>query len=195
MSFRPQQVNGQSVTNYKDKLLYSSAVIGSAQDTEAVIFDYKRGKKPGGDNNEDITSDYRHANGTDGGNMNERDWMDVVSIAVEFPTDVAVTPIQQCMDRLYLKIFSGGDHELFGGLARHFPAGTGLLAETTQTAKEYLNNGALGANQRLKLSVPIRLEPGQPYRAELWNQGGALATAAVDTIVRVMYRGPGASGV
>jgi hypothetical protein len=193
--YQPQTVNGQPVTNYKEKFLYSAALIGSAQSVEATAFTYARGERVAGANNESVNADFRHTNSEDKGQMSPTDWMDIVTISIEMPVDITVTPMSQCMDRLYMKVKTNGPNEMLGGLSRHFPAGNGLLAFSNANGVAYFNNGNLDPMSRTRLSVPIRLASGLSYKATLENQGGAFATAAIDTIVRIMYRGAGPTGV
>lgn len=175
---------------YGDRPLYSSALIGTAASGDYYLFKYSLGDKVAGSNSASTAATEKHTNTTyNQGRMSDSDEMKVFSLAVEMGADVTPATGAMLIDGIYAELWTGGGKAALDGLARHFPAGTGLHGSTTLTATSMVNNGVPDSNARYAFAIPVTIEPNKDFWIKL-KLPAAMNHGLADQIVRAVLRGP-----
>jgi len=195
MSYNPTSVRvagGGTISledHQGDRPLWSAGILGSNQSVDVTLFRYAKGEKVAGMNNSSVSADERHTNNDYAGQMPDSDDMVVFSISVEFEADVPKAAIVSLMDDLYGTFYAAGEKPLYDGLARHFPAGSGIDGLTTVNADFSYSNGSPDPNARPRLTVPLHIPSNKKFKWVFKTPGGSLSMGTADVLVRTLYRG------
>lgn len=179
------------IDSFGDRVMWSSALVGSDQANDVEYFDYAKGQLVTGDNNSSVKADERHTNVRNKGTMSIDQAMNVHSIGFELPYDVSLVALGQLSDQLYFEFKNSGSNPVYSGLVRHFPAGNGAWISSVANAEAARNNGSPD-QKRFHFNQPMLLAAGKDYSVT-GEVKGTMAMASVDILLRCVFRGMGVS--